>query len=107
MKICSISVEPIPSTISTPVRVFQARPISSGSASPAEVHSRRVSPSRLGRSSQTSKELNNVGTPQNIVGLYFWNTSQTALGRALPECRLVVAPTPRGNQRAFAKPYEK
>ncbi len=64
---CSISVEPIPSMISTPKRAVQFLPISSGSGSPADVHSRSASSSRAGRSGCTSSAPNSVGTPQKIV----------------------------------------
>jgi hypothetical protein len=39
---CSISVEPTPSRMSTPKRRCQARPTSAGSASPAETHRRKL-----------------------------------------------------------------
>jgi len=38
MKMCSISVEPIPSTMSTPKWRLKRSPISAGSASPADDH---------------------------------------------------------------------
>ncbi len=45
-KMCSSSVEPTPSRMSTPKRDFQALPTDSGSASPAEVQTRRRLPPR-------------------------------------------------------------
>ena len=47
-KMCSSSVEPTPSRMSTPKRAFQALPTDSGSASPAEVQMRsRVAGARV------------------------------------------------------------
>ena len=45
-KMCSSSVEPTPSRMSTPKRAFQALPTNSGSASPAEVQMRNRVPAR-------------------------------------------------------------
>jgi len=49
-KMCSISVEPIPSRISSPVLSFQLFAICGGRASPAETHSRSAMFSLLGKS---------------------------------------------------------
>jgi hypothetical protein len=56
-KMCSISVDPMPSITSTPVRAVQARATSSGSASPADVHSRSASSLAGGKPSYASSEL--------------------------------------------------
>ena len=72
-KICSSSVEPTPSRISTPKRAFQALPTDSGSASPAEVQMRKREPARSCFSvSSLSIAENNVGTPKKMVGLYLF-----------------------------------
>ena len=60
---CSISVEPMPSRISTPKCSVQRLPMSAGSASPADVHTRSASSSRRGRSGLASIAPNSVGTP--------------------------------------------
>ena len=52
---CSISVEPMPSSSSAPVRSVQRRPISGGKASPAEVQTRSASCSFLGKFGDASK----------------------------------------------------
>jgi hypothetical protein len=45
---CSISVEPMPSRTSTPKCSVQRRPMSAGSASPAETQTRVATSSRRG-----------------------------------------------------------
>ncbi len=63
-KMCSSSVEPTPSRMSTPKRAFQALPTDSGSASPAEVQMRSAAPPRSFFSvSSLSIAANSVGTP--------------------------------------------
>jgi hypothetical protein len=42
MKMCSISVEPMPSMMRMPVFSCQASKVGRGSVSPAETHSRRL-----------------------------------------------------------------
>ena len=72
-KMCSSSVEPTPSRMSTPKRDFQALPTDSGSASPAEVQIRsRAPPRSLFSASSFSIAENSVGTPKKIVGLYLF-----------------------------------
>ncbi len=60
---CSISVEPMPSRISTPNRSVHRLPISSGSASPAEAQTRIAVSARSGKSGLASIAANSVGTP--------------------------------------------
>ena len=63
-KMCSSSVEPTPSRMSTPKRAFQALPTDSGSASPAEVQMRSRVPARaFFCASSLSIEANSVGAP--------------------------------------------
>ena len=71
-KICSSSVEPTPSRMSTPKRDFQALPTDSGSASPAEVQIRNREPPRsLFSASSFSIAENSVGTPKKMRRIVF------------------------------------
>src|ERR1700730_16540731 len=71
-KMCSSSVEPTPSRMSTPKRDFQLLPTDSGSASPAEVQTRKREPPLSPRMvSSLSIAENSVGTPKKMLGLYF------------------------------------
>ncbi|MNL88443.1 hypothetical protein D3C87_2181500 [compost metagenome] len=63
MKMCSISVEPMPSRISQPKCRVKRSPMSRGKASPADVHTRIDTCSRGGRSGDASMLAYKVGTP--------------------------------------------
>jgi len=54
MNMCSISVEPMPSRMSTPVLSFQRLPMSAGKASPAEMQRRSAANSSFGNSGLAS-----------------------------------------------------
>jgi hypothetical protein len=60
---CSISVEPMPSRISTFVRSVKPVPIPFGSASPADVATRSDSCDAAGKAALASMPAYNVGTP--------------------------------------------
>ena len=63
-KMCSSSVEPTPSRMSTPKRAFQALPTDSGNASPAEVQMRSRVPARsFFAASSFNMAANSVGAP--------------------------------------------
>lgn len=66
-KMCNISVEPMPSRISTPKCRAHRSPTSRGSASPAETQARRPNSSRAGSAAE-SMEAYSVGTPPKTVG---------------------------------------
>src|SRR4051812_41811835 len=100
-KICSSSVEPTPSRISTLKRAFQALPTDSGSASPAEVQIRRREPPRSPfRVSSLSIAENSVGTPKKIEGLYLFISANMTAGVGRSELSTVLAPTDIGNVSA-------
>jgi hypothetical protein len=63
MKMCSISVEPMPSRISAPVFSVQRSPRLAGSASPAEVQILNLRSSRLGKAGWARSAAYSVGTP--------------------------------------------
>ena len=104
-KICSSSVEPTPSRISTPKRDFQALPTDSGSASPAEVQMRKREPPRSCFSASSfSIEENSVGTPKKMLGLYLFISANIRAGVGRSELSTVVAPTDIGNVSALPRP---
>src|ERR1700738_3591691 len=104
-KICSSSVEPTPSRISTPKRDFQALPTDSGSASPAEVQMRRRDPPRSCFSvSSFSIEENSVGTPKKMLGLYLFISANMTAGVGRSELRMGGAPTHIGKVSALPRP---
>src|SRR3954467_12680721 len=104
-KMCNSSVEPTPSRMSTPKRVFQALPTDSGNASPAEVQIRKRDPARSCLSvSSLSIAENNVGTPKKMVGLYLFISANIAAGVGRSELRTVLAPTDIGKVSALPSP---
>src|SRR5450432_3418535 len=105
MKICSISVEPIPSRISTPATDFQRRPISAGSASPAEIQRRRRDDPAPGMIyGLASRAAYRVGTPPKSVGLWVRITASTASGVGRSGRNTDDAPTDIGNVRLLPNP---
>src|ERR1700730_16597935 len=104
-KICSSSVEPTPSRMSTPKRDFQLLPTDSGSASPAEVQMRKRPPPRSPFSvSSFSIAENSVGTPKKMLGLYLFISANITGGVGRSELRMVVAPTDIGKVSALPRP---
>src|ERR1700710_1027432 len=104
-KICKSSVEPTPSRMSTPKRAFQLLPTDSGSASPAEVQTRKDLPQRwLFSVSSLSIAENKVGTPKKIDGLYLFISANITAGVGRSELSTVVAPTDIGKVSAFPRP---
>src|SRR4030088_771069 len=71
MNMCSISVEPMPSRMSTPVLSFQRLPMSAGNASPAETQRRSVSDPSFGNSGLASIAPYSVGAAVENRGFSF------------------------------------
>ena len=85
--------------------LFHCLPMSSGSASPAEMQRRSgVSQLALPASICASSAAYRVGTPQKIVGLCLLISANTESGVGLPESNTVVAPTDRGKVIALPSP---
>src|SRR3954447_1716484 len=102
---CSSSVEPTPSRMSTSKRDFQALPTDSGSASPAEVQIRKPDPPRsFFKASSLSIAENSVGTPKKIEGLYLFISANIDAGVGRSELSTVVAPTDIGKVSALPSP---
>ena len=91
--------------MSTPKRAFQALPTDSGSASPAEVQTRKRVPQRsCFKASSCSIAENSVGTPKKMVGLYLFISANIKAGVGRSELRIVVAPTDIGKVSALPRP---
>ena len=104
---CSISVEPMPSSTSQPKRAANRSPTSFGSASPADTHSRNATSPRAGNSVAASIAAYSVGTPKKIVGLRSMSRLNTDCGVGRSAIRMVVAPTESGNVSPLPRPYAK
>src|SRR5690606_31103010 len=95
MKICSISVAPIPSMIFKPVVLYQSSQIFSGSVSPAEIHFRKLD---LSLSFDFSvRILQAVGAVKQMVILYFSIASKSKSGECF-SIKNVLAPKYIGNK---------
>ena len=101
---CSISVEPMPSSTSQPKRAAKRSPVSFGSGSPAEMQRRRRTSARAGNSGDASIAAYSVGTPQKIVGLRSVSRRKTACGVGRSAISTVVAPASSGNVSALPSP---
>ena len=117
-KTCSISVEPMPSTMAQPKWRSKRWPISPGSASPADEHMRRATAPFAGRAGDASMPAKPVGAPKKTVGRRSCPAPAAAL--ALPVQRLntasgvgrsaistTLAPTESGKVSALPSPYAK
>src|SRR5262249_55870904 len=101
MKMCSISVDPIPSRMSTPVRSFLARHNSAGNASPSDTQKRKLCSPRPGNSLDCSNAANSVGTPKKIVGRCSRKIRLTTSGVGFWQDKTALAQTYRGNDKLF------
>ena len=91
--------------MSTPKRDFQLLPTDSGSASPAEVQTRKREPQRSFFSvSSLSIAENSVGTPKKMLGSYLFISANIVAGVGRSEFRTVVAPTDIGKVSALPRP---
>src|SRR5258707_8476275 len=105
---CSSSVEPTPSRMSTPNRAFQALPTDSGSASPADVQTRKRLPAPvLFSASSLSIAADKVGTPKKMLGLDLFIIANIVPGVGRSEVSTLVEPTDIGKVSAFPTPYAK
>jgi hypothetical protein len=111
MKMCSISVEPMPSMTSTPKWRVKRSPISAGRASPAEDASRNATASRGGSVGDASMPARPVGAPKKMVGFTPRTPPMRRLNVASGVGRSAIssteAPTLIGNVSAFPSPYAK
>ena len=97
-KMCSISVEPMPSRMSLPTTSRQRTPTCSGSGSPAEMQRRsRSEPAPLPSPGWARRAAYKVGTPAKIVGRYCAIVASTASGVGRSGNSTDAAPTAIGN----------
>ena len=108
---CSISVEPMPSTMSTPKCCLKRSPNSAGRASPAEETSRSATASRAGSLGCASMPAKPVGAPKNTVGRMPPSDgcspvqrAKVASGVGRSPISTVVAPTLIGKLRPLPRP---
>src|SRR6185437_10245985 len=105
---CSISVEPMPSRISTPNLLLNCSKISEGSVSPADTAMRKEEQSTSSpRAASRSSAAENVGTENKTVGRYFFSSSAVRSGLGLPGSRTVLAPAEKGKYIPLPSPYAK
>src|SRR5580698_5960350 len=93
---CSASVDPNPSTISTPVRFFQPLKTSAESTSAAESAMRSDEKSAAAAPSAFVKAVYSVGNPKNTVGRKRPMVSKIAAGLGWPGSSSVAAPDENG-----------
>ena len=105
---CSISVEPMPSITSMPIRALKRSPNSAGSASPADEASLKAKAERSGRTGDASMPAKPVGAPKNTVGLTPPTSPRqrrkVASGVGRSAISRVVAPTLKGKLSALPRP---
>src|SRR5215475_2661615 len=104
---CSISVEPRPSTILRPDSFVHAADSSPASTSAADTHRRRLDKSQYPASGALTRLVYTVGTPKNTVGRNCLMTPNTAAGSGRPGNRTLEAPAANGNVSELPKPYAK
>ena len=100
---CSISVMPMPSRMSTPKCEVHRSYSDAGSASPAEAASRTPA-SASAASPAPSMLAKNVGPAKNRVAPYFWAASAMRPGRDGAGSRTAEAPTDSGNSSELPRP---
>ena len=100
---CSISVEPMPSTMSTPKRSRQRAIVVGGSGSAAETQKRTESSAPSPSASRTSRP-NSAGTLKNTVGRWRRRVSRIAGGLGGPDMSTDVPPNHSGKVRPLPSP---
>ena len=100
---CSISVMPMPSMMSTPKWPVQRRYSAAGSASPAEAASRTPASASAG-SSARSMLAKKVGPAKNSVAPYSRARAAMTSGRDGAGSSTAAAPTASGNSTELPSP---
>ena len=101
---CSISVEPMPSTMSRSKQAFQRRRTSGASGSAALTQKRTEPRSNDDASGRLTIAPYSVGTEKNSDGRFAAAVSSRPRGSGLPGRSTVVAPTEYGNVRLLPSP---
>ena len=102
---CSISVEPIPSTISSPNVLCHRRSTSGANGSAAERHIRTEPRSYAEASSRFTIAPYSVGTEKKSDGWVRCAVSMIGRGCGRPGSSTVEAPTQYGNDMLLPMPY--
>ncbi len=102
-KMCSASVDPMPSRISTPNRAVNRLYRSAGNDSPALTPSRTLANVSSGRPA-ASIAAKAVGAPKNRVGRRAVSTLASRAGVARSRSRMTRAPTENGNVSELPRP---
>jgi hypothetical protein len=103
MKMCSASVDPIPSSTGCPKWSLKRRWSGAGSASPA-VTVARTDASDAGSGSASSRPAAKPGDAKNSVGCSAAISSTMPGGVGGPGSRIAVAPTENGNVSELPSP---
>src|SRR4051794_38513396 len=101
---CSTSVEPRPSTISSPVSVFQPLKTSAESTSAAESDMRSDEKFVFAAPSALVSDVYSVGRPKKTVGLYCSIAAKIDAGFGCPGNSSVAAPAEKGKVTELPKP---
>ena len=106
MKMCSISVEPMPSRISTPKRFFHSSPTCLGQRFAGRHAQAQPCADPFSRRAAASARIAaySVGAPKNSVGWSRFNTAKIARRRRPSGSSTAVAPTDIGNVSALPRP---
>ena len=100
---CSISVMPMPSMMSTPKCAVHRWYSAAGSASPADAAS-RTPPSASAGMPARSMFAKNVGPPKNSVAPYLTAVSAIRSGRDAGGSSTLAAPADSGNSSELPRP---
>jgi hypothetical protein len=100
---CSSSVEPMPSMMSSPKRSRQRSNVMGGSGSAADTHSRTPSIAPSAPGSRT-RSAYSPGTLKNTVGRCARSVARIDSGFDGPFISTDVAPNQRGNDSPFPRP---
>src|ERR1700745_2750651 len=100
----SISVEPIPSRIGTPVISCQRASTAAGSASAADTHARTDEKSTLDAPGARTIAAYSAGTEKNRLGRKRATASKIRSGTERPLTKPAHPPTDSGNDRLLPRP---
>lgn len=104
---CSISVDPIPSSTSTPKRRSVSWYIRAGSASPAETPNRTVAKASSGTSAPASSGPKKLGVPNRTVARSPAARLANSAGDGLEGSSSAVPPDASGKNSELPMPYAK
>ena len=101
----SISVDPMPSRIGTPVMSRHRLNTAAGSGSAADTHARTLEKSVSPAPGARTIAAYSAGTEKNSVGFLRSTVSKMRPGADLPRTSTAAAPTDIGNDRLLPRPY--